>query len=75
MGPLLHIRLGDNPRLNLPIPRESPQYAELYKDRTATERYNSTLKSKGQMATGAYRRQHFVLTVAVLHAIECHARA
>jgi len=75
MGPLVHIRLKDDPRMNLPIPRESPLFAELFKDRTATERYNSTLKSKGRMARGAYRRQHFVLTVAVLHAIEAHAGA
>jgi len=75
MGPLLHIRLREDPRLNLPIPRHSALFTEMFKDRTATERYNSTLKSKGRMARGAYRRQHYVLTVAVLHAIEAHANA
>ncbi len=75
MGPLLHIRLTGDPRMNLAIPRESALFTELYKDRTATERYNSTLKSKGAMATGAYRRGHIFLTMAVLHAVEAHADA
>lgn len=73
MGPLVHIRLGKDPRMNLAIPRESPQFVELYKDRTATERYNSVLKSKGRMATGAYRRQHIAWTMAMLLAVELHA--
>lgn len=75
LGPLVHIRLDGDPRMNLPIPRESPLFAELFKQRTATERYNSTLKAKGDMATGAYRRKHLTLAAAVLHAIGLHAQA
>lgn len=75
MGPLVHIRLGKDPRMDLVIPRGSAEFEELYKDRTSTERYNSTVKSKGRMAQGAYRRKHFVFTMAVLHAIEKHAMA
>ena len=75
MGPLVHIRLGKDPRMDLVIPRGSAEFEALYKDRTSTERYNSTVKSKGRMAQGAYRRKHFVFTIAVLHAIEKHAMA
>jgi hypothetical protein len=74
MGPLVHIRLDGDPRMDLPIPRQSQLFQELYKQRTATERFNSTLKSKGSMATGAYRRQHLTLAAAVLHAIGLHAK-
>lgn len=73
MGPLVHIKLGRDPRMNLAIPRESPLFAELYKDRTATERYNSVLKSKGRMAVGAYRRQHVAWIMAMLLGVELHA--
>ena len=75
MGPILHLRLDGDPRLNLPIPRNSPKFTELYRQRTSTERFNSTLKSKGDLANGAFRRRHVLFTFAVLHAVEIHARA
>jgi hypothetical protein len=75
LGPIVRIRLDGDPRMNLLIPRESALFAELYRQRTATERFNSTLKSKGRMATGAYRRQHLMLAAAVLHGVGLHAVA
>ena len=75
MGPLVHIRFRDDPRRNVSIPRSSAEFALRYEKRTAAERFNSTLKSKGKMATGAYRREHISFSFSVFHAIECHTRA
>jgi len=44
LGPLVNIRPGGNPRMNLPIPRESEKWKALYRDRTTCERFFSTLK-------------------------------
>ncbi len=75
LGPLVRLRLDGDPRFDLPIPRGSTDFKILYNDRTCTERFNSTLMSKGDFDSGAFRRAPFVLTFAVAHAIELHARA
>ena len=75
MGPIVHLKLAGDPRMNLAIPRESAQFTELYKERTTTERFNSTLKSKGHMANGAFRRQHVAHMAGMLHAVGMHAKA
>jgi hypothetical protein len=38
MGPLLKVALGDDPRLDLPIPRRSEKFNDLYKMRSSVER-------------------------------------
>lgn len=75
MGPIWHLRTDGDPRLNPVIPRGSELYKLLYKHRTASERYHSSLKSKGQADRGAYRREHFALAAAIVHAIGLHAGA
>lgn len=74
MGPFARVRTKDDPRRILPILRDSPTFSQRYDQRTASERINSTLKSKGSMATGAFRREHIAFTFAIAHAIERHAK-
>jgi hypothetical protein len=75
MGPIVRLRLDGDPRMNLSIPRGSPEFRQLFKNRTGTERFNSTFKSRDNIPNGAYRRQHLMLAAAVAHAVDRHADA
>lgn len=75
MGPLIHIRPSANPRMNLPIPRGSAQFATLYKARTAAERFFGVLKTLGKLGARPYRRRWVFQMMATAHAIALHARA
>jgi hypothetical protein len=74
MGPLVHIPVGDDPRLNLPIPRNTPAFDALYDQRTATERFFSTVKGNG-LGARPYRRRHVFHIITLCHALRLHARA
>jgi len=69
MGPLVHLSLDDDPRLNPPVPRGSDRFLELYRKRTCTERHFSTAHGKG-LADSPYRRQHIFHVMALVHALD-----
>lgn len=75
LGPLVHIRPGDNPRANLRIPRGSALFEALYRKRTAVERFFSVLKVRGKWAQRPYRRRFVYQMMGTAHAIAVHVRA
>lgn len=42
-GKTVYVRLADNPRFLTPVPRDSDEWNEVYKQRTATERVNNRI--------------------------------
>jgi len=45
-GQVVKIKIGQDPRRHLPVPRESARWQQLYDQRTAVERVNSRLKDR-----------------------------
>lgn len=75
MGPLVYLRVAEDPRLNPPIARDSEQFAEPYEGRSGSERVFSHYKGPGGLARRPWRRQHLFQIGALAHAIGMHARA
>jgi len=66
-GPFLTMALSDNPRLNLPVSRESEEYAARMRERTAVERHFSHLHHSLRDRT--YRRRHLWQIGCMMHAL------
>jgi len=75
MGPLCHIPVEKNPRLSPPLSRHSEKFKELYKQRTAPERFFSFSKESGKLKYRPYRRKHHFLLAGLFQAIGRHAKA
>ncbi len=74
-GPTVSVCVSSNPRLCPPIPRNSPQFIELYKLRSASERTNSVKKELFQLEAAHHCRESFWLIRLYLMAVLQHARA
>lgn len=74
-GPVISLSVAQNPRLCPPIARNSPQYEELYRLRTGSERSNSVKKGPMKLEQARHRRASFWLIRLHLCAILQHARA
>lgn len=74
MGPLLHLKPADDPRLNPRIPRKSKLFEELYKRRSGTERFNSLTKVAGNLGFRPYRRRSLYQWMLLAHCLAIHAK-
>jgi len=74
MGPIYHLAIADNPRLNTRIARGSALWQTLYNSRTSTERFNSFVRCKGALGSRPYRRSHLFLMNILCQALHRHAQ-
>lgn len=72
MGPCVHIYVGENPRLNPEVPRNSEAFKTRYKARTSAERFFSQVKGQ---SSRPYRRGFLVALMALARAIKTHVLA
>lgn len=75
MGPIVHVAVNEDPRLDPPIPRGSDRYKLLYAKRTCTERFFSVVKEAGRLGKRPYRLQSLFLLAALARSICIHAKA
>lgn len=73
-GPVVALNVNDNPRLFPIVPRNSPAYARLYKQRSSCERSNSIKKQALDLLSCRHRRWSFWFIRATCAAILQHAR-
>jgi hypothetical protein len=75
MGPFVRVLSKNDPRMHPPLPRNSPKFTEIFKERTATERFFGRVKEKGGLGKRPYRLQHMHAVMGTLHAVLIHRRA
>lgn len=75
MGPIVRVAVDDDPRLNPPISRSSPLFAEIYNGRTAAERHFAHAKGPAKLARRPWRSQRRFAIGAFAHALGRHAMA
>lgn len=75
LGPVVGVKVDDNPRLCPPIPRNSPGYQPLMNLRSGCERSNSVKKEAFKLEAARHRRSSFWLIRLHLIALLQHARA
>lgn len=75
MGPVVYIRTQHDPRLYPPIPRHSPRFRHIMRQRTACERSNSFKKVASGLGRRPCRsRPQFLIRLTLISIIE-HAKA
>ena len=73
-GPVVTVKVADNPRLCPPLPRNASTFATLYNLRSGTERSNAVKKETYKLEAARHRRTSFWLIRLHLIAILQHAR-
>lgn len=73
-GPVVALNVNDNPRLFPIVPRNSPAYGRLYKQRSSCERSNSIKKQALDLLSCRHRRWSFWFVRATCAALLQHAR-
>lgn len=73
-GPVVALNVNDNPRLFPIVPRNSPAYERLYKQRSSCERSNSIKKQALDLLSCRHRRWSFWYIRATFAALLQHAR-
>jgi len=73
MGPLVYVRPKNDLRLYPEIPRKSPRYKEIMKQRTSCERSNSFKKAAGRLESVCRSKEQYLFRLYLSSIIE-HAR-
>jgi hypothetical protein len=74
-GPVVTVKIDDNPRLCPPLPRNSSTFTSLYNLRSGTERSNAVKKETFELEAAGHRRASFWLIRLHLIGVLQHARA